>query len=235
MALPRTLRLLATGAVAAAAATVTLHFVAAPSQGDGPSALAGTALHHESLIASCMRGRGFDYAVAVPRDVAVEEARRAAVRQHRDPKAAVARAEASAPPDPNEAVVGALPADRQQAWGDALYGNDTWQGCYYATYAQAWGEGLDRQAQQGEALAATVRADPTVRAAERTYLSCMAGRGYPVSGTDDVYRLTGEAGDRLDAAAADEYEKAANAAHISCLAPYQKAYDTAYRRLAGQR
>jgi hypothetical protein len=220
--------------VAAAAATVTLHLVAAPSHGDGRSALARTALHHESLIADCMRGRGFDYAVAVPRDVAVEEARRAAVRRHRDPKAAVARAEASAPPDANEAVVRALPTDRQRAWGDALYGDDTWQGCYYATYAQAWGESLDRQAQQGEALAAKVRADPAVRAAERTYVNCMAGRGYQVTGTDDVHRLIGEAGDRLDADAADEYEKAANAAHTACLAPYQIAYDTAYRRLAGQ-
>ena len=144
----------------------------------------------------------------------------------------VARAQASAPPDPNQALVGALPPDRQQAWGDALYGDDTWEGCYYATYAQAWGENLDQQAQQGEAAAAKVRTDPTVRAAERTYVTCMSARGYRVSGTEDVHRLIGEAGDRLDAAAAEEYEKAANAAHTSCLAPYQKAYDAAYLRLA---
>jgi hypothetical protein len=233
MALTRTLKLLAAGAAAAAAVAVTPHLVASSGRGDGPSAVARTALRHESLIADCMHGRGFDYAVALPRDVTVEEVRRAAVRQHRDPKAAMARAEASAPPDPNRAVVGALPPDRQQAWGDALYGDDGWPGCYYATYERAWGESLDRQAQQGETLAARVRADPAVRVAERTYLDCMAARGYRVSGTDDVYRLIGEAGDRLDAAGAEEYEKAANAAHTTCLAPYQNAYDTAYLRLAG--
>jgi hypothetical protein len=232
MALPRTRNLLAIGVMAAAAVAVTLHLATSPGRGDGHSALARTALRHESLIADCMRGRGFEYAVAVPRDVAVEEARRAAVRQYQDPKSAVARAQASAPPDPNEAQVGALPLDRQQAWGDALYGDDTWQGCYYVTYEQAWGERLDRQAQQGEALLAKVRAEPTVQAAERTYLTCMSARGHGVDGTDDVYRLIGEARERLDAAGANEYEKAANSAHNACVAPYQKAYDAAYLRLA---
>jgi hypothetical protein len=85
---------------------------------------------------------------------------------------------------------------------------------------------------QGEASAAEVRADPAVRAAEGTYLTCMSAQGYRVDGTDDVYRLIGEAGDRLDVAAAEEYEKAANSAHRACLAPYQEAYDSAYLRLA---
>lgn len=224
MALPRTRTLLAAGVVAVATVAVTSYLVTTPGRGDGPSALAGTALHHESLIAECMRGRGFDYSVAVPRDVAIEEARRAAVRLHRDPKSAVAQAQASTPPDPNQSRVGALRPEQQQAWGDALYGDDTWEGCYYTTYAQAWGESLDRQAQQGDTSAAKVRADPAVQAAERTYLGCMSARGYGVSRIDDVYRLIGEADEKQG--------KAANAAHTACFAPYQQAFDAAYLRLA---
>ena len=56
----------------------------------------------------------------------------------------------------------------------------------------------------------------------------MSARGHEVGAIDGVYRLIDEARGRLDAAAADEYEKAANSAHNACVAPYQKAYDAAY-------
>ncbi|MFD9698227.1 hypothetical protein [Lentzea sp. NPDC059081] len=229
--MPLTRTLLAAGVVAAAAVAVTAVVATSPDHGSGPSALAGTALHHESLIADCMRARGFDYEVALPRDVAVEEARRVAVARHQNPQVAVARAQASAPPDPNQARVGALPADQQRAWGDALYGDDSWKGCYYATYEQAWGENLDQRAEEADALVVKVRADPSVQAAERAYLLCMAERGHRLAGPDDVHRLIGEARDRLAAAAADQYEKDVNSAHATCVMPYQKAYDATYQRL----
>ena len=172
--------------------------------------------------------------MSLPNDVVAEEAGRAAAQQGRDARAAIRDAQRQAPPDPNDVLVGKLPPDRQLAWGDALYGNDTSPGCYYETYKAAWGVDLGTAAARGEDHLARVKADPAVRAAERTYVDCMAARGYQVATAEDIFALIGRQRDALEATAAEEFARSATAAHDTCAGPYQKVFDTVYTRLSAR-
>ncbi|MFS8096513.1 hypothetical protein LFM09_05170 [Lentzea alba] len=161
-------------------------------------------LKHEELIATCMHRNGFDYVVAVPVDLAVQEARRAGKP--------LEQAIAERPTNPNDTLLAALPADRQAAWGDALYGTDTTAGCFNETYREAWGKGLEDLSEKSEQLVAKVQADPSVKKALSAYVECMRGKGFRVSSPDGVYEL-GEA---------------AEPAHAECVKPYETVYDKAY-------
>lgn len=161
-------------------------------------------LKHEQLIADCMHRNGFEYVVAVPVDLVVQEARRSG----KDLDTAIAER----PEDPNDAVLAKLPEDRQMAWGDALYGTDSKRGCYDETYKTAWGKDMQDLSDKADQIAALVQSDPTVQKALQTYVECMRGKGFRVSSPDGVHEL----GDK------------AQQAHDECVKPYETAYDTAY-------
>lgn len=217
-------------AVAVGAVTLFAHGSGAVSH-PAPS-LRTTVLKHQKLIAECMHRRGFDYIASVPSDVAAEESGQSAAQHGRDARAATIAAARGAPADPNDALVGKLPPPQQQAWGDALFGTDDAPGCYDQTYKAAWGVDLAEVAARGEKLVTRVKADPAVQAAQHAYADCMAGHGYHVTTTDDVYQLVGQQSEHLDAEAAAALQDAANSAHTSCMAPYNTVYNTVYRRLS---
>jgi hypothetical protein len=206
-------------AVLVVAAAVT--FLATREGDDEKESLRPGVLRHEKLIAACMRRHGFEYTVSVPPDVVVEEARRKG------------RPIADVPTNPNDAIVGALSPARQQAWGDALFGTDTSAGCYYGTYRAAWGVDLGDAAADAEKHQARVKADPTVRSAEQTYVRCMSGRGYRVATTEDIHALVGRQVERLGNSGAEAFARAASTAHEGCVRPYRTAYDRAYVKHSG--
>ncbi|MEV6240384.1 hypothetical protein [Lentzea sp. NPDC051838] len=161
-------------------------------------------LKHEELIADCMHRNGFEYIAAVPVDLAVQEARRSG----KDLDTAIAER----PEDPNDAVLANLSEERQNAWGDALYGTETTPGCYNETYKSAWGRDMRELSDKGDQIVAKVQADPNVQKALKTYVDCMRGNGFRVSSPDSIYELG---------------EKAQKS-HDECVKPYDTAYDKAY-------
>jgi hypothetical protein len=161
-------------------------------------------LKHEELIADCMHRNGFEYVVAVPVDLAVQEARRSG----KDLDTAIAER----PEDPNDEVLKKLSEERQNAWGDALYGTETTQGCYDATYKSAWGKDMEALSDKADQIVAKVQADPNVQQALKTYVECMRGNGFRVSSPESIYELG---------------EKAQKS-HDECVKPYDTAYDKAY-------
>ena len=188
-------------------------------------------LKQEQLIAECMRGRGFDYVATMPKDVVMEDALRAAVREGRDVGEALRQAQARMPEDPNKKLVGSLPPQRQQLWGDALWGNGTTVGCFSETFSSAWGVDLDQAVIEGEQTVARVKVDPAVVAAERVYAGCMTGHGYPVTTTDDIHGVVGRQAENLDATGAEDLSTRAYAAHNACFAPYREVFNRVHRRL----
>jgi hypothetical protein len=156
-----------------------------------------TVLHHEELIAACMRAEGFDYIAAVPFDVILEETRAEAEANGDDVAAALEAVET--PEDPNDAIVRALTEDEQLAYADAYWGTDEVGGCYYSTYEEAWGVDivelagdLDDKLTDAEDR---IAADPRVIEAKEAYVACVRDGGYLVASVDDInaYRSKHEA------------------------------------------
>jgi hypothetical protein len=205
-----------TVAVLVVAAAVT-YFVTREGEKD-PDSLRPGVLRHEKLIAQCMHRHGFEYTVSVPPDVVIEEARRKG------------RPIADIPTNPNDAIVGALSPARQQAWGDALFGTETSNGCYYGTYRAAWGVDLGDAAADAEKHQARVKADRAVRSAEQEYVRCMSRRGYQVTTTEDIHAVVGREVERLGDSGAEAFVRAANTAHETCVRPYRTVFDQAYLR-----
>lgn len=144
------------------------------------SELRQRALEHERLIAECMRGRGFDYEVALPRDVLLEEARAAAEAAGDDPVAAVENLEL--PDDPNTAIAAALSPSDQRAYEASYWGDGEQPGCYHATYKAAWGADLlaweDALATSLDSIDAQIDADPEIQQARKELLACLDAAGY---------------------------------------------------------
>jgi hypothetical protein len=213
-----------------AIAVVTFFATAGGAESDSTS-LRPLVLKHETLIADCMHHNGFDYVVSVPTDVVAAEAANKAAQNGQDKHAAIGDAQRHAPANPNDALVAKLSPERQQAWGDALFGTDTSTGCYYGTYQEAWGVDLGAAAARGEQHLARVKADPAVKAAERRYIDCMAARGYRVTTTEEIFGQVAQQRETVDNTAAEALTESATAAHTACVGPYSQVFDEAYVRL----
>jgi hypothetical protein len=165
----------------------------APRQGqalpDNWLAAEAKALEHETAIAECMGGRGWEYVAALPLGVIVQrEIVRAESRGLPPPDPS----EVALPVDPNHAIVARLDDEAKEAratafWGDLDVGGSD-PGCYALTYEDIWGvdlldPSLDRHVQDLEAFLA---ADSRVVDAERGYISCMASHGLEVSSRHQV-------------------------------------------------
>lgn len=199
------------------------------------TALRNKVLAHERLIAGCMRDKGFDYAVGVPRSLLAEEARRKAEAEGGDVDAVTRQALAQAP-DPNDKVLRRMSAAQQAKWGDALWGSGGHTGCYDTTYAAAWGMSLDDLAAKGQEFQARVEKDPSMVPAVQAYVRCMAARGHTLKHPNEVETVIGREAAKLDEAAAEAYGSKAMADHQACVAPYDKQLASTYERLsAGQK
>jgi hypothetical protein len=161
-------------------------------------------MEHERAIADCMAERGFEYIAALPADVLMEEARASAEAQGRDLEEALTDLEI--PEDPNETILASLPPDRAEAHADAYWGDGRRDGCYYATYEQAWGVDVR---ELGAAIDARLPAveeqiasDSRVVAARAQFVECMRTKGYTFSSVEDVWsypsRVTSEAVARIN-------------------------------------
>jgi hypothetical protein len=225
------LGLVVVGAVALIATFLTVeNFTAkAPAATLEQPTLRTSVMAHERLIATCMHQRGFEYVVAVPADLILQEAKE---RAEATPGAPTA--EPSVPPDPNDAIVAKLTPARQDAYQAAYWGTGTAdQGCYYGTYAQAWGRSVDQAIGEGDRLVARVVSDRRVVRALARYVSCMDGRGLVVTDTDTIGSLEDEVragpGTDLDK---DRRVRAMEAADDACSAPYSATYNTVYLELS---
>jgi hypothetical protein len=150
--------------------------------------LRGQVLGHERLIARCMTERGFEYEVALPADVLLEEARFVAEKAGRDVAAALEAVEL--PTNPNDAIVRSLSSEQQEVYADAYWGTSTTNGCYYLTYEEAWGvdiRTLNRVA-EGKLVEAERRiaGDPRIVGAKADFVDCMNRRGYGFTSTDQI-------------------------------------------------
>ena len=150
------------------------------------------ALAEEQRIADCMSARGFQYVVAVPNDVYLDEAYTTAVaagktgsQLHEE----LNTAKANLPPDPNESAVASLPADQQTAWGFAFTGTDSTYGCadQGSAMSDAESSALEAATTQSAADEATAAADPAVTSAVSDYITCMGNRGYTVADVEEIH------------------------------------------------
>lgn len=224
------------------------------------------AMAQERATGECMRGRGFQYVVALPNDVLIEEAINEAAATGGDVDAAAEAVGAQLPADANEEPVSRLPEATQEQWYNNLYGTDTILACADAHMRGSSQAQQQLAADQALSDAATTAATnaATVKAAGATYLTCMSASGYTVANTDQITEIVtarteeiiasepwpADLPDELpaDATAAEQarweaanarvskaeadaeaFTNAANAAHEACVAPYQNAFDEAYR------
>ncbi|WP_349879509.1 hypothetical protein ABIH81_06720 [Micromonospora sp. HUAS YX12] len=211
-------------------------FLQPAAHGEKPSSLRDQVLRHEQLVADCMKSRGFDYSVGVPRDLIVEEARAAAEAKGGDVKAAVIEAtEASRnhASDPNELIVAQLSPERQRAWGDALWGTDESSGCFDSTLQAAARVDLDAGLERAEAIFAQAKSDPSVQAAENDYLACMAAHRHQIRSIDSFYEYVGLQAEKLSTEAGQELSDAAYAHHADCSKPYNERFNDVHRKLLG--
>lgn len=215
--------LLAAAAIPAAACT-------AADRGTD-TAFRDTVLRHEQLIADCMKERGFDYVVGVPKSVLAEEARRQAKAAGEDAQAAMEQTLADVT-DPNERLVAALSPKRQAQWGDALWGDSTRIGCHDLTYEAAWGVSPGDLAAEGEAFLAKVEADPGVAAARGAYGHCMAAQGHTLDHPNELETMIGRNAEDLEEKAAEAYAAAVLDDHEACVGPYNQVLAETYDRLS---
>ncbi|WP_426508582.1 hypothetical protein ACPPVO_58835 [Dactylosporangium sp. McL0621] len=204
-------------------------------------AIRDRALAQEQQVADCMHALGLTYVVAVPNDVYLDQAYTDAVaagKQGAELHDLLAQVAAGLPADPNETVVTALPADQQATWTFALVGNDADPGCADRanTMSASDAGALDIATTAAERVKAAAAADPTVRAALTTYISCMSGRGYTVGDTEQIFNLVETQAEAIEPpdsawpdplpATATELQKAAYAAQVNRLeAKVQQAAD----------
>lgn len=186
---PMTVALIAI--VIAAAGIVGIAVVQSDTQAPAvASELRQRALEHERLIAECMQERGHDYAVAVPPDVLLEEARAAAEAAGDDPVRAVENLDL--PEDPNTAIVAALSSTDRQSYERAYWGDGEQPGCYHGTYEAAWGADIfaseDALAAGLDSVDAQIAADPRVQRAKSDLLACMRAAGYDFEYYEDFLR-----------------------------------------------
>jgi hypothetical protein len=224
------------------------------------------AMAQERATGECMRGRGFQYVVALPNDVLIEEAINEAAATGGDVDAAAEAVGATLPPDPNEDPVSRLPEATQEQWYNNLFGTDTILACADAHMrgsAQAQQQMTADQA-LSDAATASAKSAATVRAAAATYVTCMGASGYTVADTDQITEIVSTRTEEIiasepwpadlpdelpaDATAAEKarweaanarvskaeadaeaFTNTANTAHEACVAPYNNAFDEAYR------
>lgn len=193
-------------------------------------------LEHEEAIASCMSDQGFTYVVALPPDVALEEAALRARHEGQDPHAAVEAMDE--PEDPIDELLAEMSAAERDAWQQAYWGNEDPSsddpGCYYATYEEIWG--IDPMTAEDPAadVVAEIKADPRVVEAEDGYISCMREHGYEVSDTHSsihdwiAERRAEESASSGDEGPAPTWEEAARDRHRRCVASYNDVYNDVY-------
>ena len=220
------------------AATIGASVILQPAaHSEQPSLIRDQVLRHEQLVADCMKERGFEYAVTVPGDLLVEEARAAAEADGRDIRAAVEQASAArgTSPSPNELLVAGLEPRQQQAWGDALWGTDDTAGCMDSTLQAAARVDVEAGLRRAEAILAQAKSDPTVQSAERTYVACMTTQGYAVTSVDGIHEYVGRRAEVLSEEAGQKLTDTAYARHDACVRPYNQTFNATHLRLLGGR
>lgn len=179
------------------------------------------ALKHERLIADCMKQRGFDYAVAIPRDVFIEEALRKATVEGEDVEKAIEEASRRTAQqiDPNDRILTAMSPAKAQGWDNALYGTDSATGCSDQTFTAAWGTDLDADVEEANRVIAEVERRPEILSAQQDYISCMKPRGYNVVTLEDALNQAWARAEGLDSSAAAVVVDSAKQSHDTCVAP----------------
>ncbi|MFE9206912.1 hypothetical protein [Micromonospora sp. NPDC007230] len=216
------------------AATIGASVLFQPSaHGEEPSEVRDQVLRHQQLVAECMESRGFEYVATVPGDLIIEEARAAAEATGSDVKAAVEEASQNLPPDPNELHVATLEPGQQQAWGDALWGTDSLEGCYDSTLETASRVDLEAELDRAQSILDQVESDPSVQGAEAEYLTCMAAHGYSLNSVDSIHEYVGLRAEELDAEAGQELADQAYAHHDDCVRQYNATFNTVHLSLLG--
>lgn len=181
---------------------------------------------HEEAIASCMGAQGFSYVVALPADVAMEEAALRAELEGRDPGQAVAEVDVV---DPLQDILGTMSESERAAWEAAYWGEEGGDpGCYHSTYEAVWGIDLLRLPEEIAEATETIDADPRVIEAESDYFDCMSERGYELDDIDSgihalIFLRRADLPPRQygDEPVTDPWEEQARADHDECRAPYE--------------
>jgi hypothetical protein len=129
-----------------------------------------------------MASRGFQYSVAVPDDVILEQAFSTAVEAGKtgaELDAAMEQAKNSLPPNPNGILLNNLPISKQAEWNSAYSGTDTVVGCAEADIAMSPEEAaaLDTDFGKAEAAVAAAEQSPAGQEALRLWVQCMHDHG----------------------------------------------------------
>lgn len=170
------------------------------------SPLRERALEHEGLIAECMETQGFEYVVAVPADVLMEEARAEAEAAGDDVAAALDELEL--PPDPNAGILDGLSPSEAKDYERAYWGDEEKAGCYHATYEQAWGTDIlaweEELASRLPEVEAEIAADEGIIRAREQLLDCLDGHGFRFSDLESYERFQSKETQRAIEAIGDD-------------------------------
>lgn len=192
----------------------------------------------EALVAACMHAHGFDYRPVPAADRPTPNPygllTEKDAREDGYGMTSAALAELSLP-DPNQAAVAALPAERRDAWDSALLGTGHSQttvsatgaadlqvntdSCVYEARTKLYGPGYDQLDLRVEGLDGTVvgavSKDPDILGVQQKWSACMTRHGHPAATlqaartrVEDELTQAGNRSDALHATARDELDLA---------------------------
>lgn len=175
-----------------------------PTAGSSPvdeaAQLEQSVLHHEELIADCMRQRGFDYIAHVPADVRYEQAIAADLARGGDGD--IDFDSVAVDDDPNLEILNTLSGTERASYDQAFWGNDDGSdlGCYGSTYEAAWGLSpvvSPSQVAEIDQVLQRIDSDARVVAARGEFVQCINRAGFAIESESDFDRVYDEVLDEV--------------------------------------